>query len=49
MQSDKVSNYMVKFKRSAAHPYTVITPATPLDELETFLDDKLFALGTTSA
>lgn len=37
---------MTRFKRSSAHPYTVITPATPLAELELFLQDKLFALGT---
>jgi hypothetical protein len=36
---------MTKFKRSALQPYTVITPSTPLDELELFLQDKIFALG----
>ena len=45
MQNDKVSQYMTKFKRSFSQPYTVITPSTPLADLELFLVDKLFALG----
>jgi hypothetical protein len=37
--------YMTKFKRSASEPYTLITPGTPLTELEEFLQGKIFALG----
>lgn len=37
--------YTVKFMREPSQPYTVITPSTPLAELELFLQDKLFALG----
>lgn len=48
LQNDKVSEYMTKFIRSSSHPYTVITPSTPLAELEQFLGDKLFALGARS-
>ena len=47
-QSDKVATYMTKFKRSRTQPYTLITPSTPLADLEQFLQDKLFALGTSS-
>lgn len=37
---------MTKFKRSVAtNPYTIITPDTPLADLESFLKDKIFALG----
>ena len=36
---------MTKFIRSSSHPYTVITPSTPLADLEQFLQDKIFALG----
>ena len=42
---DKVVKYMTKFERSRTHPYAIITPSTPLAELETFLADNLFALG----
>ncbi|KAJ7484727.1 hypothetical protein FB451DRAFT_1028830 [Mycena latifolia] len=44
--NDKVSNYMIKFKRTASQPYTVITPATPLSELEDFLKHNIFAIVT---
>jgi len=44
--SDSVSKYMNKFKRSAAHPYTVITPLSSLSDLEDFLKSHIFALIT---
>ncbi|KAI0053190.1 hypothetical protein FA95DRAFT_1586228 [Auriscalpium vulgare] len=45
--TDRVAAYMVKFNRSVStHPYTVITPDTPLSDLEEFLKDKIFALVT---
>ncbi|CAK5262995.1 unnamed protein product [Mycena citricolor] len=44
--SDTVLNYMTKFKRTAAQPYTVITPYTPLSELEEFLGRNIFAIVT---
>jgi hypothetical protein len=44
-QNDKVSQYMTKFKRSASHPYALITPASPLADLEDFLKTNIFALG----
>ncbi|KAJ7637104.1 hypothetical protein FB45DRAFT_908261, partial [Roridomyces roridus] len=34
--NDRVVDYMNKFQRRASHPYTLITPATPLTELEEF-------------
>jgi len=37
---------MNKFDRSAKREYTVITPLSPLEDLETFLKNNLFALGT---
>ncbi|KDR72528.1 hypothetical protein GALMADRAFT_252661 [Galerina marginata CBS 339.88] len=43
---DKVSQYMNKFKRTASEPYTIITPLTPLSELEEFLKTNIFALVT---
>jgi hypothetical protein len=46
-QNDKVSQYMTKFKRSASHPYALITPASPLADLEDFLKTNIFALGYT--
>ncbi|KAF8634845.1 hypothetical protein AX17_004093 [Amanita inopinata Kibby_2008] len=46
--SDKVHMYMIKFQRNASEPYTLITPATPLAELEKFLEKNLFALVTDS-
>ena len=47
---DKIEKYMTKFKRSVeTNPYTVITPATELDELELFLQDNIFALGTSDS
>ena len=36
---------MTKFQRNSTHKYKVITPDTPLDELEVFLTDNLFAIG----
>ncbi|KAI0315574.1 hypothetical protein OF83DRAFT_1061833 [Amylostereum chailletii] len=45
--TDNVSAYMSRFKRSVAtNPYTVITPATPLADLEQFLAHNIFALVT---
>ncbi|THU94725.1 hypothetical protein K435DRAFT_724364 [Dendrothele bispora CBS 962.96] len=44
--NDDVSKYMVKFKRSSTVPYTLITPLTPLNELEEFLKNDIFALVT---
>jgi len=43
---DKVYQYMVKFERRASQPYSVITPDTPLSELESFLQKNIFALIT---
>lgn len=43
---DKVIKYMTKFKRSASEPYTLITPSTPLADLERFLQGEIFALVT---
>ncbi|KAI0826464.1 hypothetical protein BC629DRAFT_82824 [Irpex lacteus] len=45
-QDDKVFKYTIKFRREPSQPYVVITPWTPLAELELFLQDKLFALVT---
>ncbi|KAJ3481034.1 hypothetical protein NLI96_g7934 [Meripilus lineatus] len=45
-KSDKVKKYMTKFKRSSSEPYTLITPSTPLADLEEFLRHNIFALGT---
>ncbi|GLB39114.1 putative protein with domain in cystathionine beta-synthase and other proteins [Lyophyllum shimeji] len=44
--NDKVAAYMTKFQRTASKPYTLITPLTPLSELEEFLKTHLFALVT---
>src|ERR1700675_4594915 len=46
-QNDKVEKYMTKFKRTASEPYTLITPSSPLADLEEFLKHNIFALGTT--
>lgn len=46
-QDDKVFKYTIKFRREPSQPYVVITPWTPLAELELFLQDKLFALGAS--
>ncbi|KAJ7910639.1 hypothetical protein B0H13DRAFT_2011705 [Mycena leptocephala] len=43
---DKVVNYMTKFKRTVSQPYTIITPYTPLAELEEFLKHSIFAIVT---
>ena len=40
---------MTKFKRGRDNGYTLITPASPLLQLEEFLEDHLFALGTLRA
>ncbi|KAJ3514237.1 hypothetical protein NMY22_g11525 [Coprinellus aureogranulatus] len=45
---DKVVQYMTKFKRSSNSPYTLITPMTPLSDLEEFLKSAVFALVTDS-
>ncbi len=37
---------MTKFKRTIGTPYTIITPSTPLAELEDFLQLNLFAIVT---
>jgi hypothetical protein len=44
-QNDSVMKYMSKFKRNASHPYSLITPDTPLAELAEFLRHNIFALG----
>ncbi|ELU40015.1 hypothetical protein AG1IA_05954 [Rhizoctonia solani AG-1 IA] len=43
--SDLISNYMTKFARGTGVEYTVITPETPLEELEAFLETTDFAIG----
>lgn len=45
-QNDKVIDYMTKFKRAASEPYTLITPLSPLADLEEFLKFNIFALGS---
>ena len=40
--------YITKFERSRDQAYTVITPSTPLAELEEFLKQNIFALGSCS-
>jgi hypothetical protein len=37
---------MTKFNRSASHPYALITPTSPLADLEDFLKTNIFALGS---
>ncbi|KAK7451094.1 hypothetical protein VKT23_012770 [Stygiomarasmius scandens] len=44
--NDDVAKYMTKFKRSSSVPYTLITPLTPLSELEEWLKSNIFALVT---
>ncbi|KAL4260414.1 CBS domain superfamily protein [Pleurotus pulmonarius] len=44
--SSKVLQYMTKFKRTTAEPYTLVTPLSPLEDLETFLQHNIFALVT---
>ncbi|QRW16806.1 F-box/WD repeat-containing protein pof7 [Rhizoctonia solani] len=44
--SDLISNYMTKFARGTGVEYTVITPETPLEELEAFLETTDFAIVT---
>ena len=40
---------MIKFQRGRSNGYILITPASPLLDLEEFLGDHLFALGTVSS
>jgi len=44
--NEEVLAHITKFIRSASHPYTLITPATPLAELEAFLHENIFAIVT---
>jgi len=44
--NDKVSEYMTKFNRSSSEPYTLVTPLSPLSQLEEFLKSNIFALVT---
>jgi hypothetical protein len=37
---------MTKFRRTASQPYSLITPSTCLADLELFLRNNIFALGT---
>ncbi|TFK67601.1 hypothetical protein BDN72DRAFT_798863 [Pluteus cervinus] len=46
---DKIVDYMTKFKRSASVPYTLITPLSPLADLEEFLRSNIFALVTDTS
>ncbi|GJJ14782.1 hypothetical protein Clacol_009050 [Clathrus columnatus] len=47
--TDPVSSAMTaKFNRSSTEKYTLITPSTPLEELEEFLKNNKFALVTDS-
>jgi hypothetical protein len=49
-QDGRVGEHMTKFERSAArNPYKLMTPATPLADLEAFLGRNLFALGACRA
>ncbi|KAF7323924.1 CBS domain-containing protein [Mycena kentingensis (nom. inval.)] len=43
---DKVLKYMTRFQRTSQQPYTIITPLTPLLELEAFLHENIFAIVT---
>jgi hypothetical protein len=46
-QTDKILSCMTRFNRSPrTNPYAVITPDTPLADLESFLKDHIFALST---
>lgn len=40
-----VMKHMTKFHRSPSQTYTLITPDTPLEDLEDFLKKHIFALG----
>lgn len=40
---------MSRFKRTASQPYTLITPYTPLAELEEFLKHNIFAIGVCTS
>ena len=45
IKSDSVMKHTVKFQRDPSNKYTLITPMTPLDDLEEFLQLNTFALG----
>lgn len=45
---DPILSHTTQFKRGKAQPYTVITPWTPLAELEAFLKENDFAIITDS-
>ena len=47
-QNAKASLYMIKFQRSPSTPYTVVTPLTPLGDLEAFLAHNIFAISMSS-
>jgi len=44
--NDKISKYMIKFVRKSSEPYTLVTPGSPLSELEDFLKTNVFGLVT---
>ena len=44
-QDDSVLQHMTKFQRGPSHTYTLITPDTPLHDLEQFLEKNEFAIG----
>ncbi|KAG9018857.1 hypothetical protein FRB90_008794, partial [Tulasnella sp. 427] len=43
---DPILSHTIQFKRGKSQPYTVITPWTPLADLETFLKDNDFAIDS---
>ncbi|KAJ3574328.1 hypothetical protein NP233_g1847 [Leucocoprinus birnbaumii] len=46
--TDGISKFMNKFVRHSTQPYTLITPWSPLADLEEFLKSNIFALVTDS-
>jgi len=44
--NEKVMRYMRHFNRSPSTTYTLITPSTPLEDLEEFLKHNIFAIVT---
>jgi len=46
---DPILDYMIKFQRGRSNGYILITPASPLLDLEEFLGDHIFALVTDSS